>query len=58
MLSERADGAPKGHPFPPARRIPYKGQGKRKELLMNQPPLRYRQRKKLLMKDLLGGSAD
>ena len=46
MLSERADGAPKGHPFLPARRIPYKGQGKRKELLMNQPSLRYRQRKK------------
>jgi hypothetical protein len=46
MLSERADGAPKGHPFPPARRIPYKGQGKRKELLMNQPSLRYRQLKK------------
>ena len=46
MLSERADGAPKGHPFPTARRIPYKGQGKRKELLMNQPSLRYRQLKK------------
>jgi hypothetical protein len=46
MLSERADGAPKGYPFPPARPIPYKGQGKRKELLMNQPSLRYRQRKK------------
>ena len=46
MLSERDDGAPKGHPFLPARPIPYKGQGKRKELLMNQPSLRYRQRKK------------
>ena len=46
MLSERADGALKGHPFLPARRIPYKGQGKRKELLMNQPSLRYRQLKK------------
>jgi hypothetical protein len=53
MLSERADGAPKGHPFPPARPIPYKGQGKRKEFLMNQLSLRYRQLKKTPEKDLL-----